>query len=370
MPPVCRLSDWHSLAGGCLAVASELPSLATLADRFPPLAALGLGAMHQEGERAITEAVAVVVVNLQPQGDGVVVSHDDFTITRERTLVDQIIELATIRCGDIEVFRQVAITKLGEDVKRFAIAIELQIGVHLCNLHPRLQILKREEVARLVNTNQLGVACLKVLQCNVNLLGSVINTSLQVVYNRLQVVCSVVERSVVLHLRRCSETTKLGVLGVLNRTLAVCINNSKGLAEHSTWAGTTSGQVEDQGLGAQLSVALGEGESHGLGWWWGAVLPPDGISMAPPGGLWAVWWTVCRLAHPQKSTTQSGSFLTATQKKLRPLLERRNTRFSLICSTIHSGLLFIKLANLFFAFLLLGETNARSNITERRYRGC
>lgn len=262
LPPVCRLSDWHSLAGGCLAVASELPSLATLADRFPPVAALGLGAMHQQSEGAITEAVAVVVVNLQPQALGVVVGHDDFAITREHTFVDQIIELATIGCSQIEIGGKVSYTELGEDVQGFAIAIELEIGVHLCNLHPCLKISEGEEVARLMNANQLGVACLKVVQCNVNLVGSMINTHLQIIYNGLQVVCSVVECPIVLHLRRCSEAAKLGVLGVLNATLAVSINNSERFAEHSTWAGATSGQVEDQGLGAQLGVAFGEGE-HG-----------------------------------------------------------------------------------------------------------
>ncbi len=262
LPPVCRLSDWHSLAGVRLAVASELPSLATLADRLAPVAALGLGAMHQEGERFSTETVAVVVINLQPQAGGIIIGHHHFAIASEQTFVDHVVELATVGCSQIEIGRQVSYTKLGEDVQGFAIAIELEIGVHLCNLHPCFKISEAEEVARLMNANQLGVASLEVLQCNVNLIGSVINTHLQVVYNGLQVVCSVVECPIVLHLRRCSEATELGVLGVLNATLAVCINNSKGLAEHSTWAGLACGQVEDQGLGAQLGVAFGEGE-HG-----------------------------------------------------------------------------------------------------------
>lgn len=61
---------------------------------------------------------------------------------------------------------------------------------------------------------------------------------------------------------------------------------------------------------------------------------------------------------------QSLSFVIETQKKFRLLIERRKTRFSFICSTTHSGLWFIRLANLFFALLDFGVTKARSNMLE------
>ena len=60
----------------------------------------------------------------------------------------------------------------------------------------------------------------------------------------------------------------------------------------------------------------------------------------------------------QNSTSQSESLLRLTQKKFFPFSERKNTRSPFCCSTIHSDSDCIKLQNRFFAFLLLGETNA------------
>ena len=66
----------------------------------------------------------------------------------------------------------------------------------------------------------------------------------------------------------------------------------------------------------------------------------------------------------QKSTLQSVSFCTLTQKKLRPLIERRKNRLPFDCSITHSGLFSIRLANLFLALLDFGVTNAVSNMLE------
>lgn len=113
-----------------------------------------------------------------------------------------------------------------------------------------------------MDTNQLSVSGFVVLKCNVDLRRCMINANSQIINDRLEIVCSIVECTIVLHLRRCSETTEDGVLTILDRTLAVGINNSKRFAEHSTWAGLACRQVEDQGAFVQLSVAFGEGE-HG-----------------------------------------------------------------------------------------------------------
>lgn len=52
------------------------------------------------------------------------------------------------------------------------------------------------------------------------------------------------------------------------------------------------------------------------------------------------------------------------QKKCFLFVEARNTLSSLICSTIHSSLLSIRLAKRFFAFFDTGVTNAVSMILE------
>lgn len=113
-----------------------------------------------------------------------------------------------------------------------------------------------------MDTNQLSVSGFEVLKCNVDLRRCMINANSQIINDRLEIVCSIVECTIVLHLRRCSETTEDGVLAILDRTLAVGINNSERLAEHSTRAGLTCRQVKDQGAFVKLSVAFGEGE-HG-----------------------------------------------------------------------------------------------------------
>lgn len=111
-----------------------------------------------------------------------------------------------------------------------------------------------------MDTNQLGVSGFEVLKCNVDLRRCMINANSQIINNRLEIVCSSVECPIVLHLGGCSKTTKDGVLAILNRTLAVAINNSKRFAEHSPRAGLACRQIEDQGAFVQLSVTFGEGE--------------------------------------------------------------------------------------------------------------
>ena len=58
------------------------------------------------------------------------------------------------------------------------------------------------------------------------------------------------------------------------------------------------------------------------------------------------------------STSQSASCVRCTQKWLRPFADVRNTRSPLSCSIVHVASAFIKFANLFFAFLDFGVTNA------------
>ena len=50
LPPVCHLSRWHRLLDLCLLYLTVRPCC------LAPLAALGLGAMHQESERTLFEA--------------------------------------------------------------------------------------------------------------------------------------------------------------------------------------------------------------------------------------------------------------------------------------------------------------------------
>ena len=225
------------------------------------------------------------MINLKTQTVCIIICHHNFTVTGKDTLVDKIIERTTIGCSHIEVSRK--LTQFYEKVQRLAIAIEFEVRVSLCNFNPSLQILKREKVARLVYPNQLGIACLKVLQCNVNLIGSVINTHTQVFSNGRKIVGTVKECPVILHLRRCSKATEDGVLSVLNRTLAVAINNCKRFAEHSTRARLACRQVKDQGLGAKLGVTFGEGE-HRSRVVVGALSPPLKLVWHPLGGLGAV----------------------------------------------------------------------------------
>lgn len=56
-PPVCSLSDWHSLALGGLAIASELASSTTGPDGLAPVAALRLGAVYKQSEGIRPKAV-------------------------------------------------------------------------------------------------------------------------------------------------------------------------------------------------------------------------------------------------------------------------------------------------------------------------
>ena len=358
VPPVCHLSDCHRLAGGRLAIPSKLPSLPTLADRLAPVAALGLGAMHQQGERCSLETVAVVVINNQTSSVSICFCHEHFAIASEHTFIDQVVELATIACRHVEVRGQLQTNKQWQIL---AVAVELQIRIVHSNHNPRLKVSCVEEVPRLMNSDEFSRLFASFLQFSVDKISTI--ARLESFNNCFKVVLAVVENCIILHLGGCSEATKLGVLTINNRTLAVLICNCHREALQSTRAGRTCRQAENQGAFVKLSVTLGE-VKHGSVWWWEAVLPPVEHSMAPPEGSGVSWWTVPQLAQGQKSTLQSVSFFTATQKKYLPLVERRNTRFSLICSTIHSGLLFIMLANLFFAFLDLGVTNARSNMMQ------
>ena len=347
--PLCHWSDCHKLGGGCLVVASKLPSLTASPDRLAPLAALRLGAMHQEGEGCRFETVAVVVINNQPSSVSICFCHEHFAIASEHTFVDEVVELATIAGGHVEVLRQSETNKQGQVL---AVAVELQIRIVESNHKPCLKIGGIEEVSRLVNTDEFSILFASFLEFIVDKISTIANP--KSFNNCFEVSLSVSVDCIILHLGGCSETTELGVLAINNRTLAVVISNRHGEALKSTGAGAASGKAEDEGALVQLSVALGEVKHRS-----GVV---DLLSMAPPDGVRGCWWTVCQLAQGQNSTAQSGSLLILTQKKFFPLVERRKNRSPFDCSTKHSGWLFIRLANLFFAFLLFGETKARSFI--------
>lgn len=161
-----------------------------------------------------------------------------------------------------------------------------------------------------MDTNQLSVSGFEVLKCNVDLRCCMINANSQIINDRLEIVCSIVECTIVLHLRRCSETTEDGVLAITNRTLAVVINNSERFAEHSTRAGLTCRQVEDQGALVKLSVALGEGE-HGSrvvdlfsigGRWCPLVLLVDSVPGGTGSEVYSPVWVILYI-NPEEVAT-------------------------------------------------------------------
>lgn len=253
VPPVCHLSDCHRLAGGRLAIASKLPSLPPLADRLAPLAALGLGAMHQEGERCRFETVAVVVINNQPCRVSICFCHEHFAIASEETFIDKVVKLTAIASSHVKVGGQHQTNKQWQIL---AVAVELQIRIVHSNHNPRLKIGGIEEIARLVNSDEFSSFFASFLQLSVDKISTI--ARLESFNNCFEVVLSVVEDCIVLHLGGCSETTEFGVLTVTNGTLAVLISHSHTEALESTRAGAACRQTENQGAFVKLSVTFGE----------------------------------------------------------------------------------------------------------------
>ena len=245
LPPVCHLSHCRRLLDLCLLDLTVRPRC------LAPLTASGLGAMHQESEGTLLKAGAILRIYLETCSDCIILSHEHFTITREHTFVDHAVELATIGGSEVEIVRQFQTYKQREV---FRVAVELKVRVVHSNKQPCLQIGGREEVATLVNANQFSVLFACFLQCFVDNISTIAFT--QSFNNLLQIVCTILIDTIVLHLRGCGETTKNGVLTITNRTLAVLISNSKGEAIQSTWAGLTCWQVEDHGLLVEFGVAV------------------------------------------------------------------------------------------------------------------
>ena len=247
LPPVCHLSRWHRLLDLCLLDLTIRPCC------FAPVAASGLGAVYQQSEGTFLEAGAILGVYFIPSSDSIILSHEHFSITGEHTFIDQVVELATIGGSEVEVLGQFQTNKQWQVL---AVAVELQIRIVESNHNPCLKIGGREEVSRLVNTDELSSFLACFLEFSVKKRSTI--ARLESINNCLEVVLPVVVDSIILYLRRSSETTELGVLTVNNRTLAVSISNRHGEALESTWAGAASRQVEDHGLLVEFSVAVGE----------------------------------------------------------------------------------------------------------------
>ena len=197
-----------------------------------------------------------VYINRQTQSISNLYRFHHLGITGEVTFVDEIIELATIRCGEVEVTGQIQTYK---KVQGFAVTVEVDAGICHCHHHPCLEIVCIEEVTRLMNTNT-GVLPLEILvQFSVDEVGKV--AVLHNIQNLLEVVSTIVEHLVVLNLRGCSKATELSVRSIRNLTTLRC-NNCERFAEHCTRAGLSCGQVEDQRVLVDLSIANGEVECH------------------------------------------------------------------------------------------------------------
>ena len=247
LPPLCHLSDRRSLLDLCLLHLTVRPCC------LAPLAALGLGAMHQESKRTLFEAGAILRIYLETCSDCIILTHEHFTIAREETFVDQVIELPTIGCCEIEILRQFQTHEQGQVLR---IAIELEIRIVHCYHHPRLQIGSIEEITRLMNANQFGVLLACFLQRFVDKISTI--PFPESFNNLLEVVCSILIHTIVLYLGRSSEATELGVLTITNRTLAVLISNSERQTEESTWAGLACRQVENHGVFVEFGVTVRE----------------------------------------------------------------------------------------------------------------
>jgi hypothetical protein len=237
-----------------LGVPAELFRLATFPDRLAPLAALRLRPMHQQGEGAITEAMRIIVIHFQICCNRLGFIHKHLGETLKLTRIDKVIKRTTIRCRHVEIRGQ---RKIYKQLQRFAVAVELKIGIPLGNFNPSIQISTGEEVSALMNPHQFSVFSAVGLDTFVDKICS--RSITQCCNNLIKIALATVENRIVLHLGRCSKATKFSVGTIRNRSLSGGgINTSKGLAEHSTGAGATSGQVKDQGLLAQFGVAFGE----------------------------------------------------------------------------------------------------------------
>ena len=246
-PLVCQLSGCHRLFD------LSLLNLTVVSCCFAPLTSLGLCTMNQQSERTILEARLILNVYFKTSSVSISFSHEDFAISREHTFVDEIIELPTIASGEVKVSGQLQTNKQWQIL---AVAVELQVRIRLSNHNPREQIGGREEVSRLMNSDEFSILFAYFLEFGVNEASTI--ARLESFNNCLKVVLAVGINSVILNLRRSSKATELGVLTVNNRTLAVSISNRHGEALESTWAGATCWQVEDHRALAKLSVAVGE----------------------------------------------------------------------------------------------------------------
>lgn len=224
---------------------------------FAPFATLRLRPMHQDGIRTRSETVPLIYIYRQTESISNLDGFDDLSITREHTFVDQVVVLATIRCGEVEVLRQFQTYK---QVQTLGVAVEFEVRIMLCNHHPCHQIVQVEEVTRFMNANPFVLLLEILVQFGVDKVGKV--AVLHDIQNLLKVVGTVEKNLIILHLRGCSKASELCMLTVNNLTTLRCYN-CKGFAEHCTWTSLTCGKIEDQGVLVDLSIASGEVQCHG-----------------------------------------------------------------------------------------------------------
>ena len=223
---------------------------------FAPFATLRLRPMHQDCIRSRGEAMPFVYIDRQTQSISNLDGFDDLCITGEVTFVDQVVELATIRCGEVEVLRQVQTYK---QVQRFAVAVEINRRICDCYHHPCLQIGSIEEITRLMNANPFVLFLQILMQFGVDKVGKV--AVLHNIQNLLKILCTVEEYLIILHLRGCSKAPELSMRTIRNLATLRC-HNCHAFAEHRTRASLACGQVEDQGVLIDLGVAGGEVQCH------------------------------------------------------------------------------------------------------------
>lgn len=245
------MSGWHSFTN------RNLLDLTVRPGSLAPLAALRLCAVYQESERTILKAGAILYINLETCRLSVFFSEKHFSITREHTFVDKIIELATIAGGEVEIIWQVESYKQRQIL---AVAIELDRRISVSYHQPSEQILSREEITRLVDSHFSDSFSEILAEFGVDKTSTV--ALLESFTDRLEVTLASFIYFRILYFAASSKAAKLSLRTIPNLTLAVGINPNHREALISTRAGCASRQVENQGVLVELVVAFGEAE-HG-----------------------------------------------------------------------------------------------------------
>lgn len=126
--------------------------------------------MNEQSEGFITEARLILRIYLKTSTVSVILSHEHFAIAREQTLVDQVIELATVGGSKVEVLRE---SKTNKQREILAVAVELQTRIVESNHNPRLKIGGIEEVTRFMNTDEFCSFFENFLEFSVNKISTI-----------------------------------------------------------------------------------------------------------------------------------------------------------------------------------------------------